>query len=112
MPTIKAQGKSIECKTGENLRLVLIRNGVDLYNGNATAINCRALGTCGTCAVQIEGDVSEMNWLEKARLALPPHTADADRRLACQVRVLGDVRVTKYAGFWGQDAQTQWTPEQ
>lgn len=112
MPTITAQGKSIHCKSGENLRLVLLRNGIDLYNGNAAMINCRAIGTCGTCAVAIEGDVSPIEWREKARLSLPPHRSENDRRLACQVRVLGDVRVTKYAGFWGQDAQIQWTPEQ
>lgn len=111
MPRITAQGKTIECESGANLRQVLLKNGIDLYNGNSTVINCHGLGTCGTCAVEIEGDVSEMEWREKTRLSLPPHNPDKSRRLSCQVRVLGDIRVTKYAGFWGQDDTVQWKPE-
>lgn len=42
---------------------------------------------------------------ERARLAFPPHTAAASAagglRLACQVRVVGDVEVAKGEGFWG-----------
>lgn len=111
MPKVTAQGKTIECESGANLRQVLLKNGIDLYNGGATVINCRSLGTCGTCAVEIAGDVSEMSWREKARLSLPPHQPGTQRRLACQVQVLGDIRVTKYDGFWGQGTQIQWTPE-
>ncbi|MBD1845041.1 (2Fe-2S)-binding protein [Cyanobacteria bacterium FACHB-63] len=111
MPKITAQGKTIECESGANLRQVLIRNGIDLYNGNATGINCRGIGTCGTCAVEVEGAVSEMEWREKARLSLPPHNPENSRRLACQVRVLGDVRLTKHGGFWGQTNAIEWKPE-
>ncbi|MBD1825304.1 2Fe-2S iron-sulfur cluster binding domain-containing protein [Cyanobacteria bacterium FACHB-DQ100] len=111
MPEITAQGKTIECEFGENLRRVLIRNGINLHNGNATVINCRGIGTCGTCAIEIEGAVSEMEWRENARLSLPPHNPEKSRRLACQVRVLGDVHVTKYGGFWGQTDAIEWKPE-
>jgi ferredoxin len=111
MPKIMAQGKTIECQRGANLRQVLLKNGVDLYNDGATLINCRAIGTCGTCAVEIEGEVSDMTWRERTRLSLPPHESGTNRRLACQVRVLGDSRMTKYNGFWGQGPQIQWTPE-
>lgn len=42
---------------------------------------------------------------ERARLAFPPHTAAASAarglRLACQVRVVGDVTLAKGDGFWG-----------
>lgn len=42
---------------------------------------------------------------ERARLAFPPHTAATSAagglRLACQVRVVGDVAVAKGEGFWG-----------
>lgn len=34
--------------------------------------------------------------------SLPPHSLDRNRRLACQTRVLGDIEVIKYNGFWGQ----------
>lgn len=111
MPTIKAEGKTLTCETGANLRQVLLDNGVNVYNGAASVINCHGLGTCGTCAVQVQGVVSEIEWREKARLSLPPHAPDQGRRLSCQVKVLGDLTVTKYDGFWGQDKSVAWTPE-
>lgn len=111
MPKVVAQGKTIECKPGSNLRNVLLEHGVELHNGNAKLINCRGLGTCGTCAVQVEGEVSEPNWKDKARRSLPPHSPTANRRLACQTQILGDVKVTKFDGFWGQGNQSVWTAE-
>lgn len=105
MPKVTAQGKTFECESGSNLRQVLLKNGIELYNGNSKTINCRGLGTCGTCAVVVEGSVSEPQWKEKTRLGLPPHSSNNNRRLACQTQVLGDVRVTKYDGFWGQGSQ-------
>ena len=56
MPTIKFQGKTVTCAKGANLRQVLLENKLDLYNGNAKYINCRGIGSCGTCAVEIVGD--------------------------------------------------------
>lgn len=111
MPKVTAQGKLLECEPGSNLRKVLMENGVELYNGNAKFINCMGIGTCGTCAVKVEGAVSEPNWKDRARRSLPPHSPTSDRRLACQTNVLGDVRVTKYDGFWGQGDKTVWTSE-
>ncbi|MBD2234665.1 2Fe-2S iron-sulfur cluster-binding protein [Phormidium tenue] len=108
MPTVTAQGKTMQCEAGANLRQVLLAHGVDLYNGQAKVINCRSLGTCGTCAVAIEGDVSAANWKDKARRSLPPHDPQRNLRLACQTQVLGDITVTKYDGFWGQGKQVVW----
>ncbi len=112
MPTVKAEGKTFTCESGANLRQVLLENDVDVYNGVASVINCHGLGTCGTCAVQVQGAVSEPEWREKARLSLPPHSLEKGRRLSCQVQVLGDVTVTKYDGFWGQDDRVLWTAGQ
>lgn len=109
MPYVKAQGKMFECPVGANLRQVLLANGIALHNDSSQLINCRGLGTCGTCAVQIEGLVSEATWRELARRSLPPHSLQQNRRLACQTRVLGDIEVTKFAGFWGQSEQVRWT---
>ncbi len=111
MPKVTAQGKTFECDRGANLRQVLLKNGIDLYNGGAKAINCRGIGTCGTCAVLVDGEVSEPNWRDKTRRSLPPHDPAKNLRLACQTQVLGDVKVTKFDGFWGQGSQTVWTPE-
>ncbi len=111
MPKITAQGKTFECAEGANLRQALLKNGIDLYNGGAKVINCQGIGTCGTCAVEISGPVSEIGWREKARLSVPPHSGATTRRLACHTKVLGDIKVTKFEGFWGQGTMTRWTPE-
>ncbi|MEA5579984.1 2Fe-2S iron-sulfur cluster-binding protein [Nodularia harveyana UHCC-0300] len=111
MPKVLAQGKTIECDRGAKLSRILLQNGIDLYNGGAKLINCRGIGSCGTCAVKIEGEVSAPNWRDKARRSLPPHSPTAELRLACQTQVLGDVKVTKFDGFWGQSSQILWTPE-
>lgn len=108
MPTITAQGKSFECSTGANLRRVLLDHGIDLYNGNARLINCRGIGSCGTCAVHIEGDISPANWKDRGRRSLPPHKAERSLRLACQTQVRGDITVTKYDRFWGQGQTNVW----
>jgi ferredoxin len=65
-------------------------------------LNCRGHGTCGTCAVAVEGALTDPGRREIARLSFPPHDRDDGLRLACQARVLGDVRVEKFPGFWGQ----------
>ena len=94
-------GRSIECLQGSNLRMVLLYARLPLYNNAARALNCRGRGLCGTCAVQIEGPVSEPTTAERVRLKLPPHDAGKGLRLACQCKVLGDLTVTKLSGFFG-----------
>lgn len=101
----------MECEVGANLRRVLLDHQVDLYNGNSTRINCRGIGSCGTCAVKIEGPISAANWRDRTRRSIPPHRPDNDVRLACQTKVLGNIQVTKFNGFWGQGAQQVWAPD-
>ncbi len=108
MPTVTAQGKTIDCPMGANLRQVLIEHDIDLYNGRARWINCRGIGSCGTCAVAITGPVSEPNWKDRGRRSLPPHDPERPLRLACQTQVLGDISVSKYDQFWGQGQQCRW----
>lgn len=112
MPKVIAAGKTFECDAGSNLRQVLLKQDIELHNGQSKLINCRGLGTCGTCAVAVEGAVSQPTWKEKTRLALPPHSSTSDRRLACQVKVFGDICVTKHNGFWGQGTELVWSPEE
>jgi ferredoxin len=126
MPIVLAAGRAIDCAPGAKLREVLLKAGIDLHAGPAKVVNCRGIGSCGTCAVAIEGPVSEPNWRETARLRFPPHSAigpaigplagilgpqpsSQGLRLACQVRVLGDISVTKYDGFWGQNPGVYWS---
>ena len=102
MPTVTFGGSEIECEEGAVLRDVLIESGNSPHNGRSRHLNCRGMATCGTCAVEVEGEASERNAGETRRLSFPPHDTDAGLRLACQVRVEGDVTVRKYPGFWGQ----------
>jgi ferredoxin len=102
VPTIRFAGQTVECPHGANLRVVLLRARLPLYTRVAEALHCRGRGVCGTCAVRVEGPVSEPTPAEIRRLRMPPHDPDAGLRLACQCKVLGDVRVTKFAGIWGQ----------
>lgn len=102
MPIVRFAGQSIECPQGANLRVVLVRARLPLYNSAAQALNCRGRGACGTCAVTIAGAVSEPTAAERRRLALPPLHRKPGLRLACQCTVLGDLEITKHAGLWGQ----------
>ncbi|MBS4061278.1 MAG: (2Fe-2S)-binding protein [Bacteroidetes bacterium] len=103
MPIVEFDGKSIDCEIGENLRQVLVDHNLALHNGSSKIFNCRGLGTCGTCSVKINGKVSKMTTVEKTRLSFPPHCISRGLRLACQIKVLGNLKVEKGAGFWGQE---------
>jgi len=102
VPKIRFGDRDVECPEGANLRVVLVRARMPLYNDAARALNCRGRGLCGTCAVRIEGAVSEPTELERLRLRLPPHAPSSGLRLACQCKVLGDLVVTKLRGAFGQ----------
>jgi len=82
----------------------MLREGVSPHNGRARLLNCKGFGTCGTCAVAIEGPVAPPSSREKLRFRVPPHRPDSGLRLACQVEVGTDeLVVRKHPGFWGQD---------
>lgn len=102
MPTVQFRDREIECETRAVLRDVLIEAGESPHNGFSSTANCRGMATCGTCAVAVDGEVSEPTPQEQRRLSFPPHDPDDGLRLACQARVEGDVTVTKHPGFWGQ----------
>jgi ferredoxin len=102
MPTIRFEGEEIECDRGDVLRDALLDAGQSPHNGTADYLNCRGNATCGTCAVEVRGEVSEMRDDERRRLSFPPHDEELGLRLSCQTRVQGDVEVRKHPGFWGQ----------
>jgi ferredoxin len=111
--------KIIKIPRGEILRTGMLKKGISPHNGNSRLINCRGLGTCGTCAVEVtnsdgcENDdpmihPNVKNARETMRLNFPPHGSpdqSVNLRLACQLQVLGDVTVRKKSGFWGQDSK-------
>ncbi len=105
MPVVRFRGEEIDCDRGDVLRAVLREAGVSPHNGGADRLNCRGLGSCGTCAVAVDGAVGDRSRRERLRLTVPPHDPDDELRLACQTRVLGNVTVEKYPGFWGQHTE-------
>ncbi|MFN3189741.1 MAG: 2Fe-2S iron-sulfur cluster-binding protein [Aureliella sp.] len=105
MPTIRFGNELIECAEGENLRKVLMRAKERLYHPMVRHLHCRGIGTCGTCAVRIEGSVSPQTRIENWRLNFPPHSLENGLRLACQCRVRGDLEVKKFTGVWGQHSE-------
>ena len=101
MASVDFEGTVVECPEGANLRVVLLRARLRLYRSVSAAMNCRGRGVCGTCAVSIEGEVSEPTDAEAKRLGRFPHKAEDGLRLACQVNVRGDLKVRRYPGIWG-----------
>ena len=105
---VTCRGREVSARVGAKLRSALLLGGVSPHNDAAEVINCRGLGTCGTCAVEIipRDAVAPDEWTvaECARLNFPPHASPGNERLrlACQVRVRGPCEVRKYARFWGQ----------
>lgn len=107
MPTVRFRGRELDCTAGAVLRDVLLAADETPHNGGSRALNCRGHGSCGTCAVSVVGAVSDPTRRERLRLRVPPHDPDSGLRLACQTRVLGDVRVEKHTGFWGQHTESE-----
>lgn len=78
----------------------------EIYHPSMKPFHCRGLGTCGTCAVGIEGDVSEPTKIESWRLNFIPHDNGLEKglRLACQCKPKSNLRLKKGPGLWGQNA--------
>lgn len=102
MPMISYEGERIECEPGSELRAALLKADLSPHNGASNYANCGGRAVCGTCAVEVDGPVSEMGEEERSRLSKWPHDLDSGLRLACRTRVEGDIEVVKHGGFWGQ----------
>ncbi len=86
MPTIRfvREGRDVQCKPGENLRQIALKEGIQLYGLKGTLGNCGGCGQCITCFVSVEGGneraLSPMTEVEKLKLKNRP----SNWRLACQ----------------------------
>ena len=94
MPTVDFyfEKKKVEVGDHANLRGVALAHGVEIYEGPFKISNCRGLGLCGTCVVEIlEGmeNLSPKTKAEKSKLKDLSPTL----RLSCQCQVRGDVSV-------------------
>jgi ferredoxin len=104
MPTVTfvKEKKSIEVPAGANLRKEALKAGIELYPGVHKYLNCMGLGQCASCRVIVRKGVeqcSPQGVFEKLRFLGGPLLFFArighekDLRLACQLRVNGDIEV-------------------
>ncbi|MCP6758167.1 MAG: hypothetical protein NHB32_05180 [Fischerella sp. CENA71] len=110
MPRVLAQAKTSECIRGTNLRKIVLQNGIDLYNSDAKVINCRLIDSC-SWQMQVESNFAEAHWRQEGRYSLPPHSPPINLGLTCQTQLLGNVKITKFDGFWAEGSQVVWTPK-
>ena len=93
MPTIRfvREGRDVKCRSGENLREVALREGLELYGFKGSLGNCGGCGQCITCFVSVEGKkdtaLSPITDVEKTKLKNRP----SNWRLACQCVVRSSV---------------------
>jgi ferredoxin len=90
----------VEVPSGKNLKTLALELGINPHREFFRGINCGHLGICGTCQVWVKesapGSVSRRNLRESIA------GTRGQRRLACQVKILGDIEVTTFAGGDGR----------
>ena len=81
------EGIDIECKPGENLREIVIREKLQLYGLKGILGNCGGVGQCSTCFISVEGgaknSLSPITVVEEEKLKNRPD----NWRLACQTLI-------------------------
>jgi ferredoxin len=86
----------VEVPSGKNLKTLALELGINPHREFFRGVNCGFFGLCGTCQVWVHeagsGGTNAKNLREKMA------GMRGERRLACQVQILGDVEVTTTAG--------------
>jgi ferredoxin len=86
----------VEVPERKNLKTLALELGINPHREFFKGLNCGYLGLCGTCQVWVKesapGAVSRRNLRETFA------GTRGERRLACQVEILGDIQVTTLAG--------------
>ena len=89
MTTIRflREGIDIQCRPGENLRELVIREKLQLYGLKGILGNCSGVGQCSTCFISVEGgnknSLSPLTSVEEEKLKNRPK----NWRLACQALI-------------------------
>jgi ferredoxin len=84
----------IEVPEGDSVRYAALENNVPVYCGMWKFANCHGNGLCGTDRVAVSPTVNtnELTFMEKFWLR-GDLKKNPNMRLACQVKVFGDVNV-------------------
>ncbi|MFQ5481110.1 MAG: hypothetical protein ACE5ER_00015 [Nitrospinaceae bacterium] len=74
---------------GGNLRKAALFNSVGLYKGMNEHLNCRGMGSCGTCLIEVEplANVNGHSLIEKL------HKVGGNKKLGCRTKVYGDITI-------------------
>ena len=95
MPKVKIENtetgetETIKVGYGANLRQAAHYRDVEVYKGINRYLNCRGMGACGKCLVEIDNmeNVDPHTFIEKL------HKVEANQKLGCRVKVYGDITV-------------------
>lgn len=81
--------KEFKVGYGANLRKGAVFNDVELYKGMAAQLNCRGMGICGTCLIEVEplDNVNGHSLIEKL------HRLEDNQKLGCRAKVYGDITI-------------------
>jgi ferredoxin len=87
--TATNETKTFKAGYGANLRKAAVFNEVDLYKGMNKYLNCRGMGICGTCVIEIEPmeNVDPQTFIEKI------HKLEPNQKLGCRAKVYGDISI-------------------
>ena len=100
--TLINEGKTIDASEGENLRKILLKNGVSPYVGKDKLLNCLGNGLCGTCRVEVvdgKGAPAMTPIEELALVGMTPVYArqiPKNVRLSCRINVTKDMSIKTY----------------
>jgi len=81
--------KEFKVGYGANLRKGAQFNDVVLYKGMAAQLNCRGMGMCGTCLIEVEPleNVNGHSLIEKL------HRLGPNQKLGCRTKVYGNITI-------------------
>jgi len=86
---------AIRAKKGDNLRKILLDEGLNVYQNVARVVNCRGKQRCGTCIVDVTAGAAGTN-----RRSIDESSTLRDNpeayRLSCITFVYGDVDVRTF----------------
>lgn len=74
---------------GANLRQAAQFKDVEIYKGMNKFLNCKGLGACAKCLVEIE----PMENVDPQTLVERLHKLQPNQKLGCRVKVYGDITV-------------------
>lgn len=74
---------------GANLRKAANYKDVEIYKGMAQMLNCRGMGMCGTCLIEVEPmeNVDPQTFVERL------HKLEPNQKLGCRTKVYGDITI-------------------